>query len=283
MVSGIGSLIKSVMGASESGVPRSNGRGIEGSGLGDANVLTPIGDSENSDCDDGLTWIDWFCSLRGNDFMSRVDFEFVKDPFNLYGLSELVCSYESALETIRGSAPSEEEFQDQYYKKIHEECVVLYGLVHARYILTTKGLQSVREKYVNRVYGSCPRVACHGTACLPTGVSDKPNVGTLRVFCPQCRQTYVPRGRQNARMDGAFFGPYLPAMFLMSYQVPQFHNFSKVQPYEAKVFGFRLHDDGSQRYVSTVEKALSNVRAMRRQVLPAQDFDPADSDSMLTD
>lgn len=31
-------------------------------------------------------WVQWFCSLEGNDFFVEVDEEFIKDQSNLYGL-----------------------------------------------------------------------------------------------------------------------------------------------------------------------------------------------------
>ena len=38
---------------------------------------------------EGLTeggWVQWFCSLEGNDFLAEVDEEFIRDQSNLYGL-----------------------------------------------------------------------------------------------------------------------------------------------------------------------------------------------------
>lgn len=31
-------------------------------------------------------WIQWFCSLEGNEFLVEVEEEFIRDQFNLYGL-----------------------------------------------------------------------------------------------------------------------------------------------------------------------------------------------------
>ena len=31
-------------------------------------------------------WIQWFCSLEGNDFLCEVEEEFIREPFNLYGI-----------------------------------------------------------------------------------------------------------------------------------------------------------------------------------------------------
>ena len=38
----------------------------------------------------------------------------------------------------------------------------LYGLIHARFIVSPKGLVVMREKFLNGMFGVCPRVLCAG-------------------------------------------------------------------------------------------------------------------------
>jgi hypothetical protein len=33
-----------------------------------------------------LGWINWFCALEGHEFLVDIDDEFIRDPFNIYGL-----------------------------------------------------------------------------------------------------------------------------------------------------------------------------------------------------
>lgn len=33
-----------------------------------------------------MGWIQWFCSLEGHEFLTDIDEEFIRDPFNIYGL-----------------------------------------------------------------------------------------------------------------------------------------------------------------------------------------------------
>ena len=33
-----------------------------------------------------MGWIQWFCSLEGHEFLVDIDEEFIRDPFNIYGL-----------------------------------------------------------------------------------------------------------------------------------------------------------------------------------------------------
>lgn len=35
-----------------------------------------------------LTWIEWFCSLEGHEFLLKVDVEFIKDKINLICLND---------------------------------------------------------------------------------------------------------------------------------------------------------------------------------------------------
>jgi casein kinase II subunit beta len=50
--------------------------------------------------EDDSAWIPWFCSLKGNEFFCETDEEFVRDGFNLTGLSTQVPYYEYALDMI---------------------------------------------------------------------------------------------------------------------------------------------------------------------------------------
>jgi len=90
----------------------------------------------------------------------------------------------------------------------------LYGLIHSRFITTGKGLALMREKYLNNVFGNCPRILCDKQNLLPIGLSDELKYSRVKVFCPKCEEIYKPR-QKCTEIDGAYFGPSFPQVFFM--------------------------------------------------------------------
>jgi casein kinase II subunit beta len=65
--------------------------------------------------------------------------------------------------------------------KIQASAEYLYGLIHARFVLTNDGLNAVLEKYYKAEYGHCPRTNCMDLPVLPAAVSDNPNEDAVKV------------------------------------------------------------------------------------------------------
>lgn len=201
-------------------------------------------DSEESDVSgsDGedTSWISWFCSLRGNEFFCEVDENYIQDDFNLCGLSSQVPYYEYALDLILDVESSHGDmFSEEQNEIIESAAEMLYGLIHVRYILTTKGLGAMLDKYKNAEFGRCPRVYCCGQPCLPVGQSDVSRQSNVKIFCPKCQDIYTPQSRFQDNLDGAYFGSTFPHLFLMTYGhlKPQ----KTSQDYVPRVFGFKVH------------------------------------------
>ncbi len=130
--------------------------------------------SEESQFSDEEGWIQWFCSLEDHFFFCEVDEDYIRDNFNLYGLKQKFNNYNEALEMILSAdMPSEEDLEDEKFLEIYQEATDLYGLVHARYILTPRGLAIMKEKLERTAFGVCPRVLCEKQAVLPVGMSEE--------------------------------------------------------------------------------------------------------------
>ncbi|KAF7810037.1 casein kinase II subunit beta-1-like [Senna tora] len=217
-------------------------------------------DSEESDVSgsdgDDTSWISWFCNLRGNEFFCEVDDDYIQDDFNLCGLSSQVPYYDYALDLILDVESSHvpsyfimatfccmlckgDMFTEEQNELIESAAEMLYGLIHARYILTSKGMAAMLDKYKNYDFGRCPRVYCSGQPCLPVGQSDIPRSSTVKIYCPRCEDIYYPRSKYQGNIDGAYFGTTFPHLFLMTYG--QLKPQKPSQGYVPRVFGFKLH------------------------------------------
>jgi len=60
------------------------------------------------------------------------------------------------------------------------------------------------EKYENGVFGSCPRVYCVGCNVVPCGRVDIPGNDTVKLFCPNCNDIFVPPSSRFQGVDGTY-------------------------------------------------------------------------------
>mmetsp|Transcript_5453 Transcript_5453/g.13818 ORF Transcript_5453/g.13818 Transcript_5453/m.13818 type:complete len:273 (-) Transcript_5453:443-1261(-) len=211
--------------------------------------------SGNSSADeDEQSWISWFCSLKGNEFFCEVDEEYIQDDFNLSGLSSMVPYYDYALDLILDvESPNDDMLTEQQHELVESAAEMLYGLIHARYILTSRGMVAMLEKYKQCHFGRCPRVYCNNHPCLPVGTSDVFRTATVKIFCPKCEDIYFPRSKYQGNIDGAYFGTTFPHLFLMTYGYlkPQ----KSTVTYVPRIFGFKIHNpnNGASKPVQEID------------------------------
>lgn len=194
-------------------------------------------DEDESSGDGG--WIPWFCGLKGHEFFAEVEEEYIRDNFNLYGLRGRIQYYDHALEMILSSeAPDEDDLSDNEFLEIYRDATDLYGLIHARYIVSPRGLQVMREKFLKGAFGTCPRVLCDRQHVLPVGTSEELRTARVKVFCAKCEQVYSPKSK-HGDLDGAYIGTSFPQIFLQSY--PSLVPVEIPVPFAPRIFGFKLH------------------------------------------
>lgn len=138
-------------------------------------------------------------------------------------------------------------------KEMLNDSVLLYKLVHQRFIMTKAGLQAMWEKFENQTFGTCPRYHCHDQPLLPIGPSALPNEEFVRVYCLNCQDLYCPSTLKHAKMDGVPFGPSFAHFFirtvLYTNQVKAFENRRGPhdwQVYVPKIYGFRIYKEAAE-------------------------------------
>ncbi|KAJ8598986.1 hypothetical protein CTAYLR_009462 [Chrysophaeum taylorii] len=203
------------------------------------------------------SWISSFCGVRGHEFFCQVDRNYIEDGFNLYGLKGVVENFGECLDVIldraevaeesdAASAPVATGESSSGAPGLGAHAIELYGLIHARYIVTAHGLEAMHAKYARREFGCCPRFYCDNSPVLPLGLNDAVGVEKCMVYCPRCRQVFRTNVPDN--VDGAYFGTTFAHLFLMTFGFPRG---AQDQPYVPRVFGFRLHRTAVERATAT--------------------------------
>ena len=91
-----------------------------------------------------IAFIFRFCDRKGNEMFCRVPRAYVEDDFNLYGLH---CrpNYSECRSLILDQGETGRLSDGLIYRRV----CALYMLIHARYIVTPRGLGDMREKVIN--------------------------------------------------------------------------------------------------------------------------------------
>ena len=115
-------------------------------------------------------------------------------------------------------------------EQVQKAAEVIYTLVHARYITSPRGLDTVRRMFrqgksnptdANAIFGRCTRINCQGMPLLPLGVSDaydeEGNMGIKRKamrYCSSCGEAFYV---WDSKIDGSAWGPSFCHLFLMAH------------------------------------------------------------------
>ncbi|KAK1443536.1 casein kinase II subunit beta like protein [Babesia gibsoni] len=201
-----------------------------------------------------IPWIEWYCSLKGNQYYVQVDEAYVRDDFNLVGLQQQVSYYNHALQVILDNYndydyecydDNEEETFGGRSERAKQQIIntssqLLYGLIHSRFIITAKGMSLMMQKFKEKVFGTCPNFSCEGAAVLPIGIVDAPAYHNTKIFCPRCNEVYhPPKNSRLALIDGAYYGTTFAHLFLMVHEqiVPR----GPTYYYVPQIYGFKVN------------------------------------------
>lgn len=121
----------------------------------------------------------------------------------------------------------------------------LYGLIHARYIISPRGLTMMREKYVLGTFGSCQRILCDRQLVLPIGLSEELSTSRVKTYCPRCQEVYVPR-QKHLDIDGAYFGLSFPNILFKTY--PDLYPKEGPLTYIPTIYGFKIFGQKGSAY-----------------------------------
>ena len=159
-----------------------------------------------------------------------------------------------------GVRPRTDMLSETQQETISASAEVLYGLIHARYILTAHGMAAMEEKFVHCDFGRCPRALCQGQPVLPVGQSDLVRQDTVKIFCPRCKDIFYPRSSKQGHVDGCFFGTTFPHLFLKMY--PEHVPKAAPKQYIPRIYGFKINKLTPER-----EKRIEAKRARDQELL----------------
>lgn len=151
------------------------------------NSLKKSSDSTSAS-EETSSWTTRFLAKPANAFLCSVDRSFICDSFNLFGLEDAIPDVGAAVRRVLGdvhadgagcrvsgtkasagkkTTPGRKAGGDRDKQDTAAE--LLYGLAHARYVMTPAGVSKMFDKYAAGCFGYCPRVNCELSPVMPIG------------------------------------------------------------------------------------------------------------------
>ena len=151
------------------------------------------------------------------------------------------------------------------FLEVYQAAMDLYGLIHARFILSQRGRQegeklqvlaSWRKNIFSEFLGTAPELCAKDKSCfLLEWAKNSPLLESkyshllTQVYCPKCQEVYIPR-QKHLDIDGAYFGTSFPHIFLQTFQElvpPQGAGY-----YVPRIYGFRIYQQKGSKYYRDV-------------------------------
>lgn len=171
-------------------------------------------------------------------YFVEIDTDYITDKFNLTGLPQEFADFEETWRVLVSDRP----FASGGNVGLND-LLSLYGLIHARFIMTSAGVHKMKRKIFAGEYGCCLRYFCRRQFLIPAALSCVFGEEGAVLYCPNCEDVYAVDGAFGY-LDGAFFGPSFAAFFVLSYPesfLSMQQDATKSLVYTPKIFGFRLY------------------------------------------
>ena len=212
-------------------------------------------------------WVRHYLATNHKDVLIPVPKDYFADNFNLAQIPPVVEQigryddyssvdhgtrhfplYQAALRLITQDDPLPVETP----LDVQRAARALYNLVHQRYILSPRGLDTVRRRFlyqdpIDPFFGRCPRQCCRGMPLLPYGDYvdfDLTESSPAKRYCASCHEVFH---HWESKVDGSAWGPSFCHLFVMAHG-DIFADWEKdilestIPPTTPRVFGFELHE-----------------------------------------
>ncbi|KAE9551365.1 hypothetical protein FO519_005419 [Halicephalobus sp. NKZ332] len=177
-------------------------------------ILEVFSDHEStSESDHEVSFINWLHSFPTTCMMIYVDEDFIRDGFNRQNIHKEIGISERQVNRLVEKIL--EGNIEEFDKDEKTNAIDIYGLVHARFIVSPYGIDQMRLLFSRGAFGKCPRHFCADQNCLPMGETPRLGQSPVKIFCPRCKQIYEPKHYYD--LDGAYFGPSFPAAFMLEF------------------------------------------------------------------
>lgn len=231
-------------------------------------------------------WARKFILSRPKDALLPIPREYLSDGFNLVNIAPVIHQifhehnntiqstssiYKSAIKLILEEEDGTMN-STSISKDVQHAAEVVYQLVHARFVCSPRGLDTIRRMFernivsgtIYPIFGRCTRMSCNGTALLPYGMSDQYDIsrkGTIQRkamrYCCCCKEVFFC---WDSKADGCAWGPSFAFLFLMTHGRDIFPTTcpssditnlkSKSNQPPRKVFGFLVHPASEMKHIN---------------------------------
>ena len=183
-----------------------------------------------------LLFVDYLLMQPQSKYFVKVDMDFLSKngeyAHKSYKYLNFEESYSALFKKKRETTNISTDILSQSY--------IVYGLIHAKYLMTESGQAQMIAKFQKHEFPPCPRVLCNHFTCFPYGSSAIIGEQPMKLFCPNCTDIYLITNNDNLGIDGAFFGPFW--IHTLMHHHPEIVSSQPPEVYVPRIYGFRIYN-----------------------------------------